>query len=438
LNEVETGGIQVQPAIDNVIRQLGDLAGAKPIAIVAAFPAHFPRLSGDEPAFRAALSGLLSHVITSTERDEVRVRVQLIPTGLLPIPETQTLRDSYASTGPWGLISISDQDGAFTSSAVEGRGVRDSEPKGTSPTYQECEGWIEQMGGAVWTEHQEPASITIWLALPLMAITRSDADISSVREAVGTHLSEGDIAGRSIQLFTEDDSLSEQLTLELVNAGYRVVVCQTAADVIPMARSESPDLVILDLQAREPSAFDMARLLKQDPTLARTPVLFLTTIPDPKGGYRMDTAGFLVRSEGTGAMLATVHTALSSGVPPAARVLVVEPIEALREQMIVHIQAQGHPVVEAGSAEEAVALVERTRIGVVLANAQSAQARDYWLIRQIKSIASELKIYVISESLSEKDGQEAILRGASGFGDTGRLPELLKRIEGDKEDAGGS
>jgi DNA-binding NtrC family response regulator len=137
-------------------------------------------------------------------------------------------------------------------------------------------------------------------------------------------------------------------------------------------------------------------------------------------------------------MLASIHTALSSGVPPAARVLVVESEDALREQMIVHIQAHGHPVVEAASAEEALALIERTRIGVVMVNAVLAQGRDYWLIRQIKRTASEIKIYVVSDSLSAEAGEEAILRGATGFGDTGRLPELLQKMEGDRKETDNS
>jgi DNA-binding NarL/FixJ family response regulator len=102
--------------------------------------------------------------------------------------------------------------------------------------------------------------------------------------------------------------------------------------------------------------------------------------------------------------------------------------------MIKHVQARGHPVVEAGSAEEALALVERTRIGVLMANAGIAQARDFWLIRQVKSFAPEIKIYVISDTLSEAEGREAIKRGATGYSDTGRLPELLENMDGDRKE----
>lgn len=439
MSESELDGFQIQPAIDKVIGELGDTDRSRPVAIVAAFPAHFPLLAGEPSAFVRALKGLLTLLISSTKRDEVRLRVQLVPAGLPPIPGKQPPSGSPDPGGPWGLISVSDREGSFApGSPILEQGEPIDRGEGREGLdYQEYERQIEAMGGMLWTEQPEPSATTIWVALPLKGAARSAPDVSFVREAVGSHLQDGQ-SGKTILFLTDDDSLSEFLVQELTSAGYRVVVCQAAIDFTGVARREQPDLAILDLQAREPSAFELARLLKQDPRLSPIPVLFLTTIPDPEGGYRMDTARFLVRSEGTGAMLTTIQTVLSSGVPPAERVLIVEPDEALREQMIMHVQAHGHPVVEAGSAEEALALVERTRIGVILANASTAQARDYWLIRQVKSVASGIKVYILSDSLSDRDGREAILRGAAGFGDTGRLPELLDKMKGEDQEPKGA
>ncbi|TFH34388.1 MAG: response regulator, partial [Anaerolineales bacterium] len=427
------GGIQIQSTIDAAIQRLGSLAGAKPVAIVAVFPAHFPLLAGDETTLREILAGLISHTILNTKRDEIRVRAQLTPVGMLPIPASKEPQDFERSAGPWALISISDQEGAFANLFADDQHASEAAAQELMPSFEKCEALIQSLGGAIWTEYYEAMARSIWVAIPLMATAQANTDISQVRKAVGTHLPEENSAGKSILLFAEDDTLSELLSVEFVSAGYRVIVCQEAAEVLSIAKGDPPDLLILDLQAREPTAFDLARILKQHAKLARIPVLFLTAIPDPKLGLRMDTAGFLIRSEGTGAMLATVHAALSARVAPSARVLVVEANDGLREQMIVHIQALGYPVVEAGSAEEAVALTERTRFGVILANAKLAQARDYWLIRQLKSISPETDIYVLDELLSDEDGRAAVQRGASGFGDTGRLPDLLKKMGHDRE-----
>lgn len=427
MNESKGGGIQIRSVINAVLGELVDLHGVKPVAIVAAYPAHFPELVGDAASFQEALKGLLINLLRTTVRDEIRIRTQIAPAGQGPLSESSFVPTGKAFESPWGVISLSDVAGDFL--PVNTLPPQEEGLTELDPSLDTWRGGIERMGGICWVENQEPASQTIWLALPVKATAGTSTDVSSVREAVGTQLAEGEAHGKSIQLWTVDDTLSEQLAQELVSAGYHVASCQSAAELLPMARRDLPDLMILDLEAREPSAFDLARLIKSDPALARIPLLFLATIADPERGFKLDTAGFIIRSEGTGAMLATIHSVLSSGIPPSARVMVVEPDEVIREQMILHLQASGHPVVEAGSAAEALALVERTRIGVVMANAALAQARDYWLIREIKGIAPELKIFVVSDSLSDEAGKQAIQRGATGFGDTGRLPELLQELE---------
>ena len=432
MKEVEWGGIQIQAAIDAAIGRLGGLAGTKPVAVVAASPAHFPLLAGDESIFNDILAGLLAHAIINTDRDEIRIRAQLMPAGLVQIPENLISPGFDTSAGPWALISITDNEGGFLPGMQQDE-ISDAFAMDKQHSYKDCEDLIAQLGGFLWTEEHDAAASTIWVGIPLKATVSASADSSQVRKAVETHLPDDDTHGKSILLYIEDEVQRKQLTAEFVSDGYRVVICPEKTDILPLARAELPDLLILDLQTREPTAFDLASLLKQDPQLARIPVMVLTTIPDPEGGLRMETAGFLVRSEGTGAMLATVQAALSTGVAPSARVLVVEADDALREQMIVHIQARGHPVVEASSAEEALALTERVRLGVVLANASLVQARDYWLLRQLKSSSPDLEVYVLAESLSDEDGRAAVKRGAAGFGDTGRLPELLKKMGQDRD-----
>jgi len=48
----------------------------------------------------------------------------------------------------------------------------------------------------------------------------------------------------------------------------------------------------------------------------------------------MGTIDFLVRSVGTGALLNTINTVLHSGLSPTSRVMIIEPDDALRENMV--------------------------------------------------------------------------------------------------------
>jgi DNA-binding response OmpR family regulator len=199
-------------------------------------------------------------------------------------------------------------------------------------------------------------------------------------------------------------------------------------DGLAIARRARPDLVLLDLMVRQPSAFDVAMLLKQDRRTRNTPVLFVTLVSDPQTGISVRAVNYLVRPSGTGALVAAINALLTSGVSPSARVLVVEPDGAARDMMVMMIQSHGYRVTEATGPEEALALAERVALGLILVNARLAQDRDYWLLRNLRQVSADAGIYVLADGLSDADGRAAVSRGASGYGDTGRLPELLERV----------
>ena len=92
------------------------------------------------------------------------------------------------------------------------------------------------------------------------------------------------------------------------------------------------------------------------------------------------------------------------------------------------IQSHGYRVTEATGAEEALALAERVPLGLALVNARLAQERDFWLLRRLRQASADAGIYVLAEGLSEAEGRAAVQRGASGYSETDKLPDLLNRV----------
>jgi CheY-like chemotaxis protein len=169
-------------------------------------------------------------------------------------------------------------------------------------------------------------------------------------------------------------------------------------------------------------------VLKQDPRVARIPVLFMTSVGDPEAGMRMSAVDFVVRPTGTGALITAIEAALNAVRQPVARVLVVESNDKLRETMVLMIQSQGYRVTEASGPEEALVLAERVQPGLVLVNAGLAQERDYWLLRGLRQISPDIPVFVLAEALTDAEGRAAVRRGASGYTETDKLPDLLTRV----------
>ena len=243
---------------------------------------------------------------------------------------------------------------------------------------------------------------------------------------VEIRISETDETTKTILLLTEEKGLRDLLSQDLEEAGYLVISVADGTNLLALARTEQPDLILLDLVSREPTGFDVAMVLKQDPYARKIPLLFLTSVSDPEDGLRMGAVGFMIRPEGTGRLLSAIDAILVSGINPSSRVLVIEPEKSTRESMILLIQAQGFRVTEARGAEEAIALAERVEPGLVLVNSDLAQERDYWLLRSLRQISGDIDIYVLADVMSEEEGQAALSRGASGYSETGSLREILE------------
>lgn len=435
---VETfSAVDLPRAIEAAIDRTIGLTGTKPIAVVAEYPAHLPAVQGQKNELSQIISSLISEAISVTNQGEIHVVAELLPAGELPSMqdllegEPQVLADG----GPWAIVRVSTSGSGILENASkeiiaelnhsnsqprvsrDGMSIRDSRLK------------IEAYGGNFWMDGIEGEGIRLNFALPLRAAYLASADLTSLHKAVETRLPEDEQHARKILLSAEEEGIRDLLSKDLTSAGYRVITVSSGANVLAIARSEQPSLILLDLVSREPPGFEVAMVLKQDHHVRNIPVLFITSAIDHHDGMRMGAVNFVLRREGTGKLLAAIDAILVSGIKPTARVLVIETNDALRESMILLIQNHGYRVTEARGAEEALALAERIKPGLILVNSELAQERDYWLLRALRQVADDIDIFVLAEVISKEEGITVLSRGASGYRQTGKLREILEDLQ---------
>ncbi len=421
--ETARSPVDLVRAIDAAIEETAHLAGMRPVAIVAEYPAHLPAVVGDATVLPKVLSSLLSQVLLGAEQREVRVRAALVEAddARVGVPGEPPLE------GPWVKVSISGA-GHISEEAAPGGSVGARDSRNPADGLEASRDILEDLGGKLWTEETGGKGVSLNLLLPVHGTVASDEDRFAVRRVVEARLPEGDRGSRTLLVIVENSDLGDMLSADLTSAGYRVVVAGNGRDSLVIARRLRPDMILLDLTLRDPSPLELAMLFKHDRRTSGLPVLFLTVVGDPRSGGRVGTVNFLVRQPGTGSLLAAIHALESAGTEPSARVLVVEPEAALRTSMVMMIQAYGYRVTEAGEPVEALALAERLRPAQVLVNARLAQEQDFWLLRNLRQTCAEAGIFVLADGLSDADGEAAVRRGASGYSDTGKLNDLLNRV----------
>lgn len=78
-------------------------------------------------------------------------------------------------------------------------------------------------------------------------------------------------------LLVEDDVLlRDAIQLLLEDAGYRVIEAGSAAEALSRVASETPSLVLLDLGLPDLSGLEVARRMREHPTMANVPIVALT------------------------------------------------------------------------------------------------------------------------------------------------------------------
>lgn len=78
-------------------------------------------------------------------------------------------------------------------------------------------------------------------------------------------------------LIVEDNELNMKLFHDLLEAhGYATVETSDGQAVLELARTEKPDLILMDIQLPEISGLDVTRRLKSDEELKSIPVIAVT------------------------------------------------------------------------------------------------------------------------------------------------------------------
>ena len=119
-------------------------------------------------------------------------------------------------------------------------------------------------------------------------------------------------------LIADDHFRVRQGLRQILEDGLESVVvgeAKTGHEAIERARSESWDVVVLDISLPDQSGLDVLRLLKQErPTL---PVLLLSMHPGAqyiKGSLKAGAAGFLSKETAPDELKTAIQTVLAGGV----------------------------------------------------------------------------------------------------------------------------
>ena len=111
---------------------------------------------------------------------------------------------------------------------------------------------------------------------------------------------ESQINRSDYKILIVDDVVSNVLLLKilLTNEKFQVCTASNGNMCIELAKSEHPDLILLDVMMPDLNGFDTAVILKKDPETQEIPIIFLTALNNPSDlvkGFQVGANDFLTK-----------------------------------------------------------------------------------------------------------------------------------------------
>jgi len=93
-------------------------------------------------------------------------------------------------------------------------------------------------------------------------------------------------------MIVDDDVINLKLLTEMLQtAGYDVRAFDSPLKALKSALNDPPDMIILDILMPELNGIELCRILKQNPNLSETPILFITAIEDVNNKIKAFSVG---------------------------------------------------------------------------------------------------------------------------------------------------
>ena len=222
-------------------------------------------------------------------------------------------------------------------------------------------------------------------------------------------------------LLVEDDAVNRELfRRRLERKGHTALPSESGAQTIALAKSESPDLILMDLGLPDIDGWEVTRRLKADPATARVPIIALSAHATADARAKATAAGcedFETKPVNWDVVFQKIAAALAraaerakappppslddidifGGAPapdPAAtgvlkkarrHILVVEDNDPNRAMLCRRLQKSGYATTEAADGRQALAALGKARFDLVLCDIMMPEVDGYTVLQTMKA-----------------------------------------------------
>jgi PAS domain S-box-containing protein len=355
--EWKFGAVAPAALVDAAVAATAGLFTDSALTLAAQLDDGLPEVSGDRDRLLQVLINLISNAEKFSTEGVVTVGARLVD-GFVEF--------SVADTGAG--IEPGQHEAVFEKFRQVGDTLT-NKPSGTGLGLPISKHIVEHHGGRIWVESELGRGARFAFSVP------ADADAVSEESEVYTQLFarlEAQVAAASpaddssdILVVDDDPHLREMLRQQLTERGYTVRLAANGFEAIGQVRTRRPDLIVLDVMMPELSGFDVAAMLKNDPSTENIPIIILSILQDIERGYRLGVDRYLTKPTDS-AVLGREIASLLARSRSSRKVLIVDSSEPTVSSVGQLLEMRGYTVVGTSTGPELLARARATQPDLIV------------------------------------------------------------------------
>jgi signal transduction histidine kinase/DNA-binding response OmpR family regulator len=364
--------VAVADILERATAATSSLFEQKGLKLVRRVDEHLPQITGDRDRLIQVVINLISNAVKFTD------------TGSVTCMAERRGGEIVVSVVDTGLgIAPADQPKVFERFKQVGDTLTDK-PKGTGLGLPICKEIVEHHGGHIWVDSAIGKGSTFSFSLPVPVGAADTAEstqpaielaalIRQLRDQVEVAAPRTTDRQPRILVVDDEANIRELLTQEFTEAGYAVSVATDGRDALKQVRRERPDLILLDVMMPEMNGFDVAAVLKNDPSTMDIPIVILSIVQDRDRGFRLGVDRYLTKPIDTDLLFKEVGSLIEQR-KSHKRVLIVDEDESTLRSLTDVLTARGYSVQDVKS-DELVQRAVAMQPDIILLNS-TTHARD--------------------------------------------------------------
>ncbi|GAB4290110.1 MAG: hypothetical protein Fur0025_24810 [Oscillatoriaceae cyanobacterium] len=338
---------------------------------------NLPEVEADKDRLLQVLINLISNAVKFT------------PAGSITLKAFHTNREIIFSVIDTGVgIAPADQEKVFEKFKQVGDTMTDK-PKGTGLGLPICKQIVEHHGGRIWVESEPGKGSNFSFAIPLKGVANGgtvtfnlDTLVRQLKQSIPPEPEATATTNAKTILVVDDEAhIRSLLRQELESQGYAVQEAANGMDAITLVKREKPDLIILDVMMPAINGFDVAAVLKNDPTTMDIPIIILSIVEDQTRSYRLGIDRYLTKPIHTEKLLSDIESLLSQGSSKKKVLVMDEDVDAVKALVEV-LEAKGYVVVEATDGPECIQKAIELKPDLIVLD--SVLSRQYDIIKTLR------------------------------------------------------